>query len=106
MSYDRMEQRAAELEAEVQRWLSAAEAADAEEDKAIGANKSGEELPDWVAKKKKRAEKISLDDRPVVAAQTPPGTPSLSTTRLRRDRVRRRETASRRVSRRSRRELR
>ena len=58
MSYDRMEKRAAELEAEVQRWLSAAEAADAEEDKAFGANKSGEELPDWVADKKKRAEKI------------------------------------------------
>jgi hypothetical protein len=48
MSYDRMEKRAAELEAEVQRRLSAAEAADAEEDKAFGANKSGEELPDWV----------------------------------------------------------
>ena len=58
MSYDRMEMRAAELEAEVQQWLSAAEAADAEEDKAFGANKSGEELPDWVADKKKRAEKI------------------------------------------------
>ena len=58
MSYDRMEKRAGELEAEVQRWLSAAEAADAEEDKAFGANKSGEELPDWVADKKKRAEKI------------------------------------------------
>jgi transposase len=58
MSYDRMEKRAAELEAEVQRWLSAAEAADAEEDKAFGANKSGEELPRWVADKKKRAEKI------------------------------------------------
>ncbi len=58
MSYDRMEKRAGELEAEVQRWLSAAEAADAEEDKAFGANKSGEEMPDWVADKKKRAEKI------------------------------------------------
>ena len=53
-----MEKRAGELEAEVQRWLSAAEAADAEEDKAFGANKSGEEMPDWVADKKKRAEKI------------------------------------------------
>src|SRR5271169_3215176 len=58
MSYERMGQRAAELEAEVAKWLSAAEAADAEEDKAFGANKSGEELPDWVADKKKRAEKI------------------------------------------------
>jgi transposase len=58
MSYERMEQRAAELEAEVARWLSAAEAADAEEDKAFGRDKNGEEMPDWVADKKKRAEKI------------------------------------------------
>jgi transposase len=58
MSYERMEQRAAELEAEVERWLSAAEAADAEEDKAFGRDKSGEELPKWVADKRKRAEKI------------------------------------------------
>ena len=58
MSYERMDKRAAELEAEVERWLSAAEAADAEEDKAFGRDKSGEELPKWVADKKKRAEKI------------------------------------------------
>src|ERR1700741_1678531 len=58
MSYERMGKRAAELEAEVESWLSAAEAADAAEDKAFGANKSGEELPKWVADKKKRAEKI------------------------------------------------
>ena len=45
MSYERMEKRAAELEAEVERWLSAAEAADAEEDRAFGRDKSGEELP-------------------------------------------------------------
>jgi hypothetical protein len=32
MSYERMEKRAAELEAEVAKWLSTAEAADAEED--------------------------------------------------------------------------
>ena len=58
MSYERMEKRAAELEAEVERWLSAAAAADAEEDRAFGRDKSGEELPKWVADKKKRAEKI------------------------------------------------
>ena len=51
MSYERMAKRAAELEAEVERWLSAAEAADAEEDKAFGREKSGEEMPDWVADK-------------------------------------------------------
>ena len=58
MSYERMEKRAAELEAEVERWLSAAEAADAEEDRAFGRDKSGAELPKWVADKKKRVEKI------------------------------------------------
>ena len=58
MSHERMEKRVAELEAEVERWLSAAEAADAEEDRAFGRDKSGEELPKWVADKKKRVEKI------------------------------------------------
>src|SRR5271166_1001413 len=36
MSYERMAKRAAELEAEVANWMSAAEAADTEEDKAFG----------------------------------------------------------------------
>ena len=58
MSYGRMEERAAELEAEVAKWLSAAEAADAEEDKLYGRDKTGEEMPDWVADKQRRAEKI------------------------------------------------
>ena len=58
MSYERMESRAAEMEAEVARWLAAAEAADAEEDKAFGRDRTGEEMPDWVADKKRRAEKI------------------------------------------------
>ncbi|MGA8769942.1 MAG: IS1182 family transposase [Rhodomicrobium sp.] len=58
MSYERMEKRAAELEAEVAKWLSSAEAADAEEDKLYGRDKSGEEMPDWVADKKRRAETI------------------------------------------------
>jgi transposase len=58
MSYERMAKREAELEAEVARWTSAAETADAKEDKAFGRDKSGEEMPDWVANKKRRAEKI------------------------------------------------
>ena len=58
MSYDRMEGRAAELEAEVSQWLTAAEAADREDDQLHGADKAGDEMPDWVADKKKRAEKI------------------------------------------------
>jgi transposase len=58
MSYERMEKRAAELEAEVANWLSAAEAVDAEEDKLHGRDKTGDEMPEWVADKKRRAERI------------------------------------------------
>lgn len=57
MSYERMKRREAELQAEVDRWLAAAEAADSEEDKRWG-NRRGDELPDWVADKQKRLEKI------------------------------------------------
>jgi transposase len=57
MSYERMKKREAELAAEVDRWLAAAEAADAEEDKLYGA-KRGDEMPDWVADKQKRLARI------------------------------------------------
>lgn len=57
MSYERMRKREEELKAEVDRWLAAADAADAEEDKLHG-KKRGDELPDWVANKQKRLEKI------------------------------------------------
>ncbi|MBU2583189.1 MAG: IS1182 family transposase [Alphaproteobacteria bacterium] len=57
MSYQRMKRREAELQAEVDRWLSAAEAADAEEDALYG-SKRGDELPGWVADKQKRLAKI------------------------------------------------
>ena len=57
MSYERMKKREAELKAEVDRWLRAAEAADREEDGLHG-DKQGDELPDWVADKHKRLEKI------------------------------------------------
>jgi len=57
MSYERMKKREAELAAEVDRWLKAAAAADAEEDKLYG-SKRGDELPDWVADKQKRLAKI------------------------------------------------
>ena len=57
MSYERMKKREAELQAEVDRWLAAAEAADAEEDKLHGP-KRGDEMPDWVSNKQKRLEKI------------------------------------------------
>jgi transposase len=58
MSYERMAKREAELKAEVDRWLAAAEAADAEEDTRHGA-KRGDELPAWAADKNKRIKKIA-----------------------------------------------
>lgn len=57
MSYERMKKREAELKAEVERWLDAAEAADQEEDKLYGARR-GDEMPDWVADKQQRLQKI------------------------------------------------
>src|SRR5579864_3749358 len=57
MSYERMKKREAELAAEVERWLKAAAAADAEEDELYG-DKRGDEMPEWVADKQKRLEKI------------------------------------------------
>jgi transposase len=65
MSYARMAEREKELAAEVARWLEAAAAADAEEDRQFGADKRGKlvlgpaqpdpwELPAWVADKQQR----------------------------------------------------
>jgi transposase len=58
MSYERMAARAAQLDAEVAKWFAAAEAADSKEDKIHGSDKQGDEMPEWVADKKRRAEKI------------------------------------------------
>lgn len=57
MSYGRMKKTEPELAAEVEGWLKAAEATDAEEDAALG-DRRGDEMPDWVADKTKRLEKI------------------------------------------------
>jgi transposase len=57
MSYERMSRREAELAAEVERWLAAAAAADAQEDALYG-DKRGDEMPDWVADKEQRLAKI------------------------------------------------
>ena len=57
MSYQRIKQREAEIAAEVDRWLAAAAAADAEEDRRHG-QKRGDEMPAWVADKQRRLAKI------------------------------------------------
>ena len=58
MSYERMAARAAQLDAEVAKWFAAAEAADSKEDKIHGPDKQGDEMPEWVADKARRVEKI------------------------------------------------
>jgi hypothetical protein len=72
MSYERMEKRAAELEAEVAKWLSTAEAADAEEDKLHGHDRTGEEMPDWVADKKRRDKAKSRQSHAPPTSSSPP----------------------------------
>lgn len=57
MSYGRMKKTEAELKAEVDAWLAAAEAADAEEDARFGEAR-GDEMPEWVKDKARRLEKI------------------------------------------------
>jgi transposase len=68
MSYERMAKREAELQAEVDRWLAAAEAADAAEDAAFGTDKRGDELPAWVADKQQRLAKIRAAQAALEAA--------------------------------------
>jgi transposase len=58
MSYGRMKKAEEELKAEVDRWFAEAERIDREEDELYGADQSGDELPEWVADKQKRLEKI------------------------------------------------
>ena len=58
MSYERMKTRETELRAEVDRWLDAAQAADAQEDRLHGVSRRGDEMPGWIANKQKRLAKI------------------------------------------------
>jgi transposase len=58
MSYGRMKRAENQLRAEVERWFQEAERQDREEDELYGADKSGDELPDWVWDKQERLKKI------------------------------------------------
>jgi transposase len=58
MSYGRMKAAEAALAAEVQGWLASAEAADAADDTEHGPEQRGDELPDWVADRQARLERI------------------------------------------------
>lgn len=82
MSYGHMKKTEAELAAEVQRWFDQAEAIDEQEDTEYGADKRGDELPDWVADKQKRLEKIrqakaelEAEARAAAEQQTSSGSP-------------------------------
>ncbi|MGH7001374.1 MAG: IS1182 family transposase [Stellaceae bacterium] len=58
MSYGRMVKAEPALTAEVDRWLKEAVQADQVEDRAHGAERRGDETPEWVANKQRRLEKI------------------------------------------------
>jgi transposase len=58
MSYRRMKAAEPKLAAEVQAWLKAAERQDRAEDAEHGADLRGDEMPDWVADKQRRLERI------------------------------------------------
>lgn len=58
MSYGRMLESERRLKAEVRQWFEQAEALDEEEDRRHGGRRRGDELPQWVADKERRIEKI------------------------------------------------
>ena len=86
MSYARMLEAEPKLAAEVAGWLKAAGQADRAEDRRHGAERRGDETPDWVANKERRLAKIraakaALEAEAQAAAadkpggKGPPGTP-------------------------------
>ena len=58
MSYGRMTAAEKALAAQVQRWLAHAAQTDKAEDRQLGAERRGDEMPAWVADKQQRLEKI------------------------------------------------
>jgi len=75
MSYGRMREAERKLAAEVAAWFARAEAVDAEEDGAFGADTRGDEMPDWVKDKETRLERIRAARAALEAeaAAPPPG---------------------------------
>lgn len=58
MSYATMKKLEDRYKREVERWFAEAERIDREEDELYGADKSGDELPEWVSKKEERLKRI------------------------------------------------
>jgi transposase len=76
MSYGRMREAEKTLAAEVSAWFARAEATDASEDRAHGGDKRGDEMPDWVANKAMRLERIRAAKAALEAeAKAPPPAP-------------------------------
>jgi len=73
MSYGRMRETEKKLAAEIAAWFAKAETSDAQEDRVHGADKRGDEMPDWVADKVQRLERIRAAKAALEAeAKAPP----------------------------------
>ena len=75
MSYGRMQESERALAEEVRGWLKRAEQQDADEDRSLGREKRGDELPEWVKNKQERltrirAAKRALEQEAAAAAAT------------------------------------
>jgi len=76
MSYRRMREAEKQLAAEVAAWFAKAEATDTAEDREHGAEQRGDEMPDWVANKAVRLERIRAAKAALEAeAKRPPADP-------------------------------
>jgi len=76
MSYGRMHEAEKKLAAEVAAWFAQAEATDAAEDRKHGPERRGDEMPDWVANKMARLERIRAAKAVLEAeAKAPPPDP-------------------------------
>ena len=76
MSYGRMLETEKKLAAEVAAWFERAAATDAAEDRDHGADRRGDEMPDWVANKTARLERIRAAKAALEAeAKAPPAKP-------------------------------
>lgn len=74
MSYKRLVQQEPKLAAEVSSWLEQAASADAAEDAEHGADRRGDETPDWMADKQRRLDRIRAAKAHLEAeAQAGPG---------------------------------
>src|SRR5258706_4085984 len=73
MSYRRMQEAERKLAAEVAQWFARAEASDRDEDRVHGADARGDEMPDWVANRAARLERIRAAKAALEAeAKAPP----------------------------------